>query len=205
MNEREAIACLRQGDITGLETLVRIYQVQAVRTAYLITHDRALAEEVVQEAFLRVWECIAQYDMARPFGPWFLRIVANDAIKVVTRQASQMSLEAMDDQTPWKERLSDPLPGPEESAMETETREAIWSAVCRLPPAERAAIVLRYYLGLSETDVAATLDRPLGTIKWLAHQARSRLRRWLIWLAPVHVGDAKRLPQPITSPESEPE
>jgi len=68
MEEQEAIARLKRGDISGLEALVRKYQVQAVRAAYLITHDRGLAEDIVQAAFLRAYERIGQFDAGRPFG-----------------------------------------------------------------------------------------------------------------------------------------
>src|SRR4051794_10135971 len=76
-NEYEALARLRDGDIGGLEALVRLYQVRAVRAAYLVVRDRALAEDVAQGAFLRVYQRIAQLDPARPFAPWFFRIVVN--------------------------------------------------------------------------------------------------------------------------------
>jgi RNA polymerase sigma-70 factor (ECF subfamily) len=69
MEEAEAIAQLRQGDVRGLDALVRGHQVQAVRTAYLITRDRALAEDIVQAAFVRGYERIEQFDTGRPFGP----------------------------------------------------------------------------------------------------------------------------------------
>lgn len=101
MEESEAIAQLKRGDINGLETLVYAYQVQAVRTAYLITHDRTLAEDIVQAAFLRAYERIAQFDATRPFGPWFLRSVVYDAIKVVTQRQRQVSLERTTDRGPY--------------------------------------------------------------------------------------------------------
>ena len=69
MNEQNAIQRLKQGDIHGLATLVHTYQDQALRIAYLITFDATLAEDIVQSAFLRVYERIAQYDPQRPFGP----------------------------------------------------------------------------------------------------------------------------------------
>jgi len=86
MEEHEVIARLKRGDIAGLETLVRKYQVQAVRIAYLITRDRALTEDIVQAAFLRAYERIGQFDAERPFGPWFLRSVVNDAVKAAARR-----------------------------------------------------------------------------------------------------------------------
>ena len=86
MNEHQAIARLKRGDIDGLETLMQLHQVRAVRTAFLITRDRALAEDVVQAAFVRVYERIAQFDSNRVFEPWLLRIVTNDAVKAATRR-----------------------------------------------------------------------------------------------------------------------
>jgi hypothetical protein len=71
MEEQEAIARLKRGDIGGLEALVRKHQVQAVRTAYLITRDRALAEDIVQTAFLRrgVSPTIRYLPLAIPHPP----------------------------------------------------------------------------------------------------------------------------------------
>ena len=74
MDEQHAIALLKQGDLTGLEFLVRQYQAKAVHTAYLIIGDTSLAEDIVQTAFLRVAQKIDQFDAQRSFQPWFLRM-----------------------------------------------------------------------------------------------------------------------------------
>lgn len=177
MEEHEAITRLKRGDISGLETLVRRYQVQAVRAAMLITRDRALAEDIVQAAFLRAYERISQFDAGRPFGPWFLRSVVHDAMKAVAQRERQIPLEAgPEDAASWAEALADPAPGPGELAEAAETRQAVWAALERLPPAQRAAVVLRYYLGLSEAELAEELACPPGTVKWRLHAARERLR-----------------------------
>ena len=93
MDEQQALRRLKQGDLQSLETLVEIYQVRAVHAATLIVGDRGQAEDIVQDAFIRAWERIDQYDPRRPFGPWFLRSVVNDAIKTVTRQNRWVPLE----------------------------------------------------------------------------------------------------------------
>ena len=187
MEEQEAIARLKRGDIGGLEALVRQYQVQAVRTAYLIIRDRALAEDIVQAAFLRAYERIGQFDTGRPFGPWFLRSVVNDAVKTATRRGRQVSLEASyeGEETSLADLLADPNPGPADLAEAAETRQAVWDALGKLPPAQRAVIVLRYYLGLSEAEMAGELACPPGTVKWRLHAARKRLRVLLrpLWAA----------------------
>jgi RNA polymerase sigma-70 factor (ECF subfamily) len=193
MEEQEAIARLKRGDIAGLETLVRQYQVQAVRTAYLITRDRALAEDIVQAAFLRAYERIDQFDAGRPFGPWFLRSVTNDAVKSVTRGKPQISLEtgAGEEEASLASFLVDPNPGPNETAETVETRQMVWAALGRLPPAQRAAIVLRYYLGMSEAEMVEQLNCPSGTVKWRLHAARQRLRRLLRPLWPADSGSGR--------------
>ncbi len=92
MDERQAVARLKRGDIGGLEGLVQRHQVEAVRTAFLITRDRAQAEDIVQAAFLQASRRIHQFDSERPFAPWFMRSVIHEALKMVTR-SRQISLE----------------------------------------------------------------------------------------------------------------
>jgi RNA polymerase sigma-70 factor (ECF subfamily) len=180
MEEQEAIARLKRGDVGGLEVLVRGHQVRAVRTAYLITRDRALAEDIVQAAFVRAYERIGQFDSERPFGPWFLRIVVNDAVKAASRRDRWVSLEAgAGAEAVLAELLADPNPGPADLAEAADTRRAVWEALGRLPPTQRAAIILRYYLDLSEAEMARELACPPGTVKWRLHAARKRLRALL--------------------------
>ncbi len=178
-DEKEAITRLRQGDISGLETLVRLYQVAAVQTAYLITFDRAQAEDIVQAAFLRVFERIHQFDSGRAFKPWFLRIVVNDAIKT-SRRHQTLSLDAhLNSQNEISPNLNNFLPGPAELFEQAETRQTIREALRQLSPEQRAVIVLRYFLELSESQMADQLQCPPGTIKWRLHAARTRLKELL--------------------------
>jgi RNA polymerase sigma-70 factor (ECF subfamily) len=181
MEEREAIGRLQRGDIGGLALLVRQHQVRAVRAAYLVTHDLALAEDVVQAAFLKAYERIEQFDARRPFGPWFLASVLNDAKKAAVRRARLIPFAGADD---GDERagtlvLTDDQPGPEALWEQAETADELSTALKQLTPKERAAVVARYYLGLSEAEMAATLDCTTGTVKWRLHAARERLRRIL--------------------------
>ena len=92
MDEHNAIRLLKQGDIKGLEWLVMQYQLKAIRTAYLITHDRPMAEEIVQDAFINAFTRIHSFDDRRPFAPWFMRSVVNAALKVMQRSAKRTVL-----------------------------------------------------------------------------------------------------------------
>ncbi|MGA9347681.1 MAG: sigma-70 family RNA polymerase sigma factor [Anaerolineae bacterium] len=193
MEEKEAIARLKRGDIGGLEALVRQYQVQAVRTAYLIIRDRALAEDIVQAAFLRAYERIGQFDAGRSFGPWFLRSVVNDTVKAAARRERQVSLEASPEGegASLADLLADPSSGPNGLMEAVELRQTVWAALGKLPPAQRAAIVLHYYLDLSEAEMADELAYPPGTVKWRLHTARKRLRALLRPLWPAVSGSGR--------------
>ncbi|MBN1147171.1 MAG: sigma-70 family RNA polymerase sigma factor [Anaerolineales bacterium] len=183
-SDKQAIDRLRRGDLGGLETLVRNYQLRAIRAAWLISGDTQLAEDIVQTAFLRAAERIQQFDASRPFEPWFLRSVVNDAIKAAKRQKRQVSLEVGDEST-LLEWLTDPAPLPEALAQAAETRQAVQRALEQLAPQQRAAIVMRYYLEMDEAEMSRELNSPVGTIKWRLHAARQRLHRLLGPLAPV--------------------
>ncbi|MDA8217842.1 MAG: sigma-70 family RNA polymerase sigma factor [Dehalococcoidales bacterium] len=186
MDEAQAIGRLKRGDIHGLEALVRIHQLRAVQAAFLVTRDRPLAEDIVQAAFLRAYERIHQFDADRPFGPWFLRSVVNDALKAVTRRKRQVSLEAElgegGDLLPGAVQAAEP--SPEAQVELAETRREVWDAMARLAPSQRAAVVLRYFLDLSEAEVASQLGCPRGTVKRRLHTARKRLGYLLMEVLP---------------------
>ncbi len=181
MTQQEAIDQLKRGDIGGLEFLVRKYQVRAIRAAYLITHDLALAQDITQNAFIKAYERINQFDVRRPFGPWFFTSVMHDAIKVVKQQSRHISIEGLaeKDIASTAARLQDAQPGPEHLAEQSETADEVWAALGKLPPDHRAAIIARYYLGMSEAEIGATFTLSLSTVKWRLHAARKRLRLFL--------------------------
>ena len=179
MDEYAAIELMRNGDIRGLEALVRIHQVRAMRTAFLVTRDAPLAQDVVQSAFLRAFERIHQLDPARPFSAWFLTSVVHAAIKAVGRRDRHASIEDL----PSTDGLPvDGDPGPESIWERTETAEEVWAALGELSPAHRAAVIARYYLGLTQEEMSQVLGCPESTVKWRLHAARARLRLLLISL-----------------------
>lgn len=131
------------------------------RAAYLITHDRAAAEDVAQEAFLAALRALPRFDRRRPLRPWLHRIVANRAIDWArTRQLrGEVGAEAMHE-----------LAGPEPTAAWWPDHVA--DAIAQLSPEQRAVIVLRHLLELTPREIADLLDLPQGTVN-------SRLRRGL--------------------------
>jgi len=181
LEEKSAIARLKQGDLDGLEALVKRHQVRAVSAAYLIVRDPKLAEDIVQEAFLRAAEKIDQFDESRPFGPWFLRSVINASTKAVRKQKRFIPLDGTRDEENSKvaDWLIDPDPRPEQIIETQETRQAVWKALGELTAEQRAAIVMRHFLEMSEAEMTQELDRPLTTIRWRLKTARNQLRKIL--------------------------
>jgi RNA polymerase sigma-70 factor (ECF subfamily) len=152
---------------------------KAGHTALLITCNRQMAEDVVQDAFLQVYRKIAQFDDDRPFSPWLLKIVINFAKKALRRQRKHLSFERSEDENPIAEWLIDPKKGPETLSESAELSEQVWQAIERLSPDQREAVVLRYFLGSKEREMVETLNRPLTTVKWWLYAARRRLRELL--------------------------
>ncbi len=174
MDERDAIARLQHGDISGLEFLVRHHQQMALKVAFLIGRDAALAEDIVQESFLRVYARIDQFDASRPFGPWFLRGVANQTLNAVTRRRQV----PLDPALIWA--FPDRTPDPEALVLAAETEDAVRAALDQLTPAQRSALVARYYLDWDDAASARHFRVPPGTIRRRLHDARARMRRLLL-------------------------
>lgn len=174
LKEREAVQRLKRGDIKGLKALVECYQVKAVQTAFLITRDIGLAEDVAQDSFLQAYKSIHNFDEERPFEPWFLQSVIHASIKAVQKTERQVQLN--DDREDVFSQLVSHLGSVEAQVEAIETQQQVWDAMHKLSPRQRAVIVQRYFLEMAEKDMAIELNVAPGTIKWLLNAARDRLR-----------------------------
>ncbi len=138
--------------------------------ALRITNDSDAANDCAQEAFIRAYRALHQYDPTLPFGPWIYRIATNASLNHVQRWHAH--------ETPVEELPESPEPdeeGPESSALRREELSEVLSAMAELPPHYRAALTLRHMQQLSYQEVADTLGIPLGTVKTHLHRARAAL------------------------------
>jgi RNA polymerase sigma-70 factor (ECF subfamily) len=177
MDDAQAIRRLKDGDIGGLELLIARYQLKAVRTAFLITHDEYLAEDVVQDVFIRFYERIELFDEKRAFEPYFLRSVVNAALNAAKKASRTQALA--DDDTQALETLLEQGSQVETQVERLQVADEVLAALAKLSPRQRAVIIQRYYLGLSEADMADRLEIAPGTVKWQLHAARTRLKTLL--------------------------
>jgi RNA polymerase sigma-70 factor (ECF subfamily) len=159
--ERAWVRGAQAGSVSDLEALYRAYWPRAYRAAYLVVHDAGGAEDIAQEAFLAAVRSLDRFDRRRPFGPWLHRIVVNRAIDWARARALRGEAEL-------GEHAAEPEPPAE--------LPALVGALRRLPPEQRAVIVLRHLLGYMPGEIAGLLELPRGTVN-------SRLRRGLDELA----------------------
>ena len=173
LDESDLIGRAKRGDTHAYEELVYAHQGIAFRTAYVIAGNAADAEEAAQDGFVKAWRALARFREGAPFRPWLLQIVANEA-RNRRRSAGRRAHLALRAAT--KEPSGDAAPSPEASLLSTEVRETLLAAVNELPDDQRNVIALRFFVGLSEAEVAETLSLPTGTVKSRSARALERLR-----------------------------
>jgi RNA polymerase sigma factor (sigma-70 family) len=171
--EREWIESARRGDASAFEELVRRYQEIAFRTAYLVVGDADEARDAAQDGFLRAHAALGRFRTGAEFRPWLLRIVAN-AARNRRRSASRradLALRAFRDAA-----SGDAAPSPEVLLLAEERRRELLASINRLRTEDRLVIALRWFLDLSEEEMAGVLNCPRGTVKSRLSRAVSRLR-----------------------------
>jgi RNA polymerase sigma-70 factor (ECF subfamily) len=173
LDETELIRRAKRGDTHAYEELVYAYQGIAFRTAYVIAGNAADAEESAQDGFVKAWRALGRFRDGAPFRPWLLRIVANEA-RNRRRSAGRRAHLALRAAT--EQPSGDAAPSPEAAYLSSEQREQLLAVVNELPEEQRAVISLRYFVGLSEQEVAAALGVRQGTVKSRTSRALERLR-----------------------------
>src|SRR4029079_1341832 len=146
------------------EELFRGHWRSVHRSAWLVVHDAAAAEDIAQEAFVSALRALDRFDRRRPLAPWLHRIVVNRAIDWSRARALR------------PETGADTLPEPVAPEVADELVDELVAALADLGPEHRAVVVLRHLLGYTPGEIAAMLDLPRGTVN-------SRLRRALDALA----------------------
>lgn len=176
MDNLLAIRRLKRGEVEALQVLVIRYEKKAIRVAYLITHDEPLARDVVQDVFLRIYRAIERFDETRPFEPYLLQSVVNASLNALKKEAKQVSL---DDDLSEIESLLSKAASAESEVEERQFKAEIFESLSKLNPRQRAVVIQRYYLEMSEKEMSASLGVPVGTVKWLLNEARAKLRKLL--------------------------
>src|SRR5438067_1518780 len=185
-SDAEVVAWAKQGQEAAFRELVRRYERPIFSLLYRMVRDRALAEDLAQETFIKVLNAIGTYNPQFKFSSWIFKIANNAAIDHLRRRELEtLSLDGSPHATtPDEMSATAPQLGDrgETPLQELEARElggAIEHAIARLRPEYRTCILLRHVEGHSYEEIARILDLPLGTVKTYIHRARNELRGYL--------------------------
>lgn len=164
------------------------------RTALRMTHDHAVAEDIVQETCLKAYANFARYSPDTNFKAWLFRILANLCIDYLRRSAaiSMIPIDAAPAESESFQSSDRSTDSPEIQAMRRDTQQALIDALATLAPEPRAVVVLILIEGMSYDEAAESLDLPLNTVRSKLHRARKRLQERLALVhdrEPKHVRD----------------
>jgi RNA polymerase sigma-70 factor (ECF subfamily) len=171
VDEIDLTARAQQGDGSAWEQLVRQHQEAVFRLAYLLLGDADEAEDVAQETFIRAFRALDRFDTSRPLRPWLLRITTNLAYN--HRRSIGRYLAAARRMFLFTPESVTSIEGQSSQHWDA---QLLWQAVRRLNAVDQQVIYLRYFLDLSEAEMATTLNIASGTVKSRLHRAMRRLR-----------------------------
>lgn len=193
--DEQLVAALRAGDEEAFRTVVRDWHSSLLRVARIFVPTRALAEEVVQETWLRVLGALGRFEGRSTLRTWVFRILVNTAKTRAQREGRTIPFSALQDAARIPEAAVEPerflpddharYPGhwasppadlPEERVLAAETRGVIAAAIDALPASQRAVISLRDVEGWASDEVCNALDLTEVNQRVLLHRARAKVR-----------------------------
>src|SRR5437868_1089691 len=182
-DEMALVNAAKAGDVTAFEELVRRYDRNVFRIAQHITQNREDAEDVVQDAFLKAYSNLEQFQGQSKFYTWLVRIAVNEALMKLRRRRPERMVsldeDVKTDEDSLPREVADWSPNPEQQYSQAELREILSRTIQGLPPGFRTVFVLRDVEGLSTEETAEALDLSIPAVKSRLLRARLQLRERL--------------------------
>ncbi len=174
----ELMLRVRRGDADSFEELLRRYRLPLVGFFCRMLRDRALAEDLAQEVFLRVYKARERYQPEARFTTWLYRIATNLALNALRDRRAEVTLgeEENADGEPRRERFVDPMPSAEQRLIDVDRERLVRQAVEALPPNQRAAVILHKYQEVDYRQIAGILKLSESAVKSLLFRAYETLR-----------------------------
>ena len=181
--EMQLVRAAKKGDVGAFEDLVRRYDRNVFRIAQHITQNREDAEDVVQDAFLKAYSNLSQFQEQSKFYTWLVRIAVNEALMKLRRRRPERMV-SLDEEVKTEEdsmprEVADWSPNPEQLYSQSELGDILRKAVQGLPAGFRTVFVLRDVEGLSTEETAEALDLSIPAVKSRLLRARLQLRERL--------------------------
>ena len=172
----ELMVSFARGDLSAFDQLIVRHQQSVINTIYRLIGDAATAEDLAQEVFLNIFRAAPKYKPTAAFRTWLFRITRNVCYNELRRRVRRpVTLEGPDPE-------ASPLNVPDEKAVqpfETMTAEErgriVRAAIEKLPQAQRLAVILRRYEGMSYREIAESMDKSMPAVKSLLSRAKSSL------------------------------
>jgi RNA polymerase sigma-70 factor, ECF subfamily len=159
----------QRGDERAFSLIVRAYEVPVFNYVMRLVGDRALAEDLTQEVFIRVFQGLPKFSLRSKFTTWLFQVTKNRVLdELRASERRPRALVAIDDAPPL-EVIDAPI-------EQLETIQALWSAVDELNTDLKMALLLRDVVGLSYNEIADSLDTTLATVKWRIFKAREEVQ-----------------------------
>ena len=168
---------LLRKDVSAFEELYERHSRIVYSLVLRILRQGTTAEEVVQDVFLQLWRNSARYDLSRPFVPWLLTLARNRALDHLRLKSERQ--RRREEQTEEFPQIATAAPEYEKALDEKRRAERVRSLMSSLPAAQKKAIELAYFEGLSHSEIAASLHEPLGTVKSWIRNGLLRLKEGL--------------------------
>lgn len=180
-SDEELMRNVAGGDGSALAVLYQRYAGAVYSLAYRVVNNREVAEELLNEAFLRAWKQAPSFDARRgKFSTWILSVTRNLSIDELRSQRSRPQKADRVGEEDVPSDLVDPGVPVEEQVWLLEQGAIIRDALRRLPEAQREALELAYFQGLTQSEIALRLGHPLGTTKTRMRLGLQKLRDFLL-------------------------
>ncbi|QAR33925.1 sigma-70 family RNA polymerase sigma factor [Geovibrio thiophilus] len=167
------------GDAASYELLIRKYQSKLFSTVLHMVKNRELAEDIVQESFLRAFRKLDTLNNRSQFYPWIKRIALNMALNHFEKEKRVLDVESDDDESSFFENIASGE-SPEELTLKEEMKRYVRMFVDSLPDRLRVVIILREVDDMSYEEIAEMLNIPLGTVRSRLFNARNIIKERLI-------------------------
>ena len=182
-DESVLVSAARKGDIGAFEELVRRYDRNVFRIAQHITQNREDAEDVVQDAFLKAYQNLGQFQGQSKFYTWLVRIAVNEALMRLRRRRPERMVSLDEDvkteEDSMPREIADWTPNPEQQYNQAELKDILSRTIQGLPTSFRTVFVLRDVEGLSTEETADALGLSIPAVKSRLLRARLQLRERL--------------------------
>jgi RNA polymerase sigma-70 factor (ECF subfamily) len=178
-SDQEIVDRVKGGETALYEIIMRRYNQRLYRVARAILRDDAEAEDVMQDAYVRAYQHLDQFEGRALFSTWLTRIAVHGALARLRSRNRTEQLEQTEDDGEFRMDVLETSPDPEQNASRAELGHLLEEAVLRLPEQYRAVVMLRDIEELSTTETAAALDLTEPNVKVRLHRGRAMARGWL--------------------------